>query len=144
MKLAWSSDYETSINWLNEINLPHCFTSHQRLVGIQQWQDTGGTVQTVYHITCFPFSHWERLFKIRAVCYTKNRKSLFVSMNTQAIKASIIQDACREKPSCAVHWCSIPRLLMLFRQHWNNTNATELLDTRKEGESAATLKIKRS
>lgn len=27
------------------------------------------------------------------------RKSLFVSMNTQAIKASIIQAACREQPS---------------------------------------------
>lgn len=58
------------------------------------------------------------------------RKSLFVSMNTQAINASIIQAACREKPSHAVQPRFFPRLLMLFRQQWNNVNAAELFQTK--------------
>ncbi len=64
-------------------------------------------------------------------------------MNTQAIKASIIQAACREKPSHAVHRRFVPRLLMLFRHQWNNTNATELLVTRVCREAAAKLEIRR-
>lgn len=58
------------------------------------------------------------------------RKSLFVSMNTQAINASIIQAACREKPSHAVQPRFFPRLLMLFRQQRNNGNAAELFQTK--------------
>lgn len=37
-------------------------------------------------------------------------------MNTQAIKASIIQGRGREKPSCAVHRRFVPRLPTLFRR----------------------------
>ncbi len=65
-----------------------------------------------------------------------------MSMNTQAIKASIIQATCREKPSHAVHRRFVPRLLMLFRQQWNDTNATELLAARQCGETAAKLEIR--
>lgn len=87
--------------------------------------------------------HWRGLFKIQAVCQTENRKSLFVSMNTQAIKASIIQAACREKPLLAVHWRFVPRLLMLFRPQQNNTNATELLEAKQCRTTAAQLELRR-
>lgn len=69
------------------------------------------------------------------------RKSLFVSMNTQAIKVSIIQAACREKPSHAVQPQVVPRLLMLFRQWRSNANAAELLQSAARRQNAK-LQIK--
>lgn len=78
---------------------------------------SGSTVLSLNQITspgCRDAGEVDLRFR-RCVRESK-RKSLFVSMNTQAIKASIIQAACWEKPSHAVQPRVAPRLLMLSRQ----------------------------
>lgn len=61
---------------------------------------SGFTVSSLNHITSAGYRDAGEVdLRFERRVSESKRKSLFVSMNTQAIKASIIQAACREKPS---------------------------------------------
>lgn len=61
---------------------------------------SGFTVSSLNHITSAGYRDTGEVdLRFERRVSESKRKSLFVSMNTQAIKASIIQAACREKPS---------------------------------------------
>lgn len=100
---------------------------------VDAMKKSGSTVLSLNQITSADYRDaGEVNLRFKQHVRESKRKSLFVSMNIQAIKSSIIQAACREKPSHAVQPRLVPRLLMLFRQQWNNINAAELLQTKRQ------------
>lgn len=75
---------------------------------------SGSTVSSLNQITRAGYRDAEEVnSRFEQPVRESKRKNLFVSMNTQAIKASIIQATCRKKPLHAVQPRVVPRLLML-------------------------------